>query len=38
MHIHQNKYNSSSAIYELLGDATHPSFKACLELVKGIRA
>jgi nicotinamidase-related amidase len=27
-----------SAIYELLGDATHPSFKACLELVKGIRA
>ena len=27
-----------SAIYELLGDATHPQFKACLEMVKGLRA
>ena len=26
-----------SAIYELLGDAQHPKFKACLELVKGLR-
>lgn len=26
-----------SAIYELLGDATHPAFKACLEMVKGLR-
>ena len=25
-----------SAIYELLGDAQHPKFKACLELVKGL--
>ena len=27
-----------SAIYEMLGDATHPKFKACLEMVKGLRA
>ena len=27
-----------SAIYELLGDAAHPKFKACLEMVKGLRA
>ncbi len=27
-----------SAIYELLGDAAHPQFKACLEMVKGLRA
>jgi nicotinamidase-related amidase len=27
-----------SAIYELLGDSQHPKFKACLELVKGLRA
>jgi nicotinamidase-related amidase len=26
-----------SAIYELIGAATHPSFKACLEMVKGLR-
>jgi nicotinamidase-related amidase len=26
-----------SAIYELLADAQHPKFKACLELVKGLR-
>jgi nicotinamidase-related amidase len=26
-----------SAIYELLGDAAHPRFKACLEMVKGLR-
>jgi nicotinamidase-related amidase len=26
-----------SAVYELLGDAQHPKFKACLELVKGLR-
>lgn len=28
---------SLSAIYELLGDAAHPSFKTCLEMVKGLR-
>jgi len=28
---------SLSAIYELLGDAAHPQFKACLEMVKGLR-
>lgn len=27
-----------SAIYELLGDAAHPRFKTCLEMVKGLRA
>ena len=27
-----------SAIYELMGDAAHPHFKACLEMVKGLRA
>ena len=27
-----------SAIYELMGDAAHPQFKACLEMVKGLRA
>jgi hypothetical protein len=26
-----------SAIYELLGDAAHPGFKTCLEMVKGLR-
>jgi nicotinamidase-related amidase len=26
-----------SSIYELLGDAAHPRFKACLEMVKGLR-
>jgi nicotinamidase-related amidase len=26
-----------SAIYELLADATHPGFKTCLEMVKGLR-
>ena len=28
---------SLSAIYELLGDAAHPNFKTCLEMVKGLR-
>ncbi len=27
-----------SSIYELLGDATHPAFKGCLELVKHLQA
>lgn len=27
-----------SAIYELMGDAAHPRFKACLEMVKGLQA
>ena len=26
-----------SALYELLGDSSHPGFKACLDLVKGLR-
>jgi nicotinamidase-related amidase len=26
-----------SCIYEMLGDAAHPKFKACLEMVKGLR-